>query len=164
MSSGPRSGMLLFLIGLTMGIMPEVFTCTRESKELNEKLKQAENLIQDLQEELDMKYKLTVEELAEEHSQPLSAKISSSFNDEPTMSCSDPLANGIPSYDSKMANNKEEENRQSMSKIEAELEAELERLGLNMDLERISDFVEVSIQKRYRALLTCITLSILFPS
>lgn len=121
--------MLLFLIGLTIGITPEVFTYTREVKKLNEKLKLAENLVQDLQEELDMKDKLTVKELAGEISQPLSTKNLSSFNEEPTVSCSD------PGDDSKL----------SMSKIEAELEAELGRLGIHMDLERTSDFGEESI-------------------
>ncbi|CDP00439.1 unnamed protein product [Coffea canephora] len=135
-SSELPSGMLLFLIGLTIGITPEVFTYTREVKKLNEKLKLAENLVQDLQEELDMKDKLTVKELAGEISQPLSTKNLSSFNEEPTVSCSDPGDDSITSYDSKL----------SMSKIEAELEAELGRLGIHTDLERTSDFGEPDSQ------------------
>lgn len=89
-----------------------------------------------------------VKELAEEISQPLSSKNPSPVNEEPAMSCFDPGDNSITCYDSKMANKQKEENLQSMSEIEAELEAELERLGINMDPERTSGFREVSMHPR----------------
>ncbi|KAL3511047.1 hypothetical protein ACH5RR_030448 [Cinchona calisaya] len=145
-SPGPPSGMLLFLIGLTIGKMPKIFTYRREIKKLNEQLKQAENLVQDLQEELDMKDKLTVKELAAEGSQTLSTKGPSSFSQELTVSCFEHKAEDITNYVSKMANNKKSENPYLMSEIEAELEAELERLGLNMDMERTTEFVELDSQ------------------
>uniref|UniRef100_A0A7N0TRF5 Uncharacterized protein n=1 Tax=Kalanchoe fedtschenkoi TaxID=63787 RepID=A0A7N0TRF5_KALFE len=110
---GSPSGMLLFLVGVTLGILSTALANRREVDKLTELLKQSKNLVQDLQEEIEMKDSVTVKELASE-------KID------------------IHESDGKQS--------EMMSQIEAELEAELERLELNMKgstLERIADFVEL---------------------
>ncbi|KAA8532898.1 hypothetical protein F0562_032985 [Nyssa sinensis] len=121
-SQGSPSGMLLFFIGIT-----------------------TENLAQDLHEELEMKGMLTVKELANEDNQSQKT-IDCSFNREPIASSSKQEPDESTKYDSKEPDDHKAENPELMSKIEAELEAELERLELNMkasSLERISDFVEL---------------------
>ncbi|XP_043705683.1 uncharacterized protein LOC122655551 isoform X2 [Telopea speciosissima] len=132
-SQGSPNGMLLFCIGIAIGVVSTVMTNKREVDRLNEFLKQTENLVQDLQEELEMKDSLTVKELVNEgygsqennhfsiHHQPPAPffpqqELTESIN-----------CNGKEPYDQK-----ENEKSEIMSKIEAELEAELERLELSM--------------------------------
>ncbi|CBI27291.3 unnamed protein product, partial [Vitis vinifera] len=109
-SQGSPNGMFLFFLGITIGVMATLVASKREVDKLNEQLKQTENLVEDLHEELEMKDFLTVKDLT---------------NEEP--------------------DNQNTENSELISKIEAELEAELERLEQNMkassSLERLSDFV-----------------------
>lgn len=122
----------------------------REVDKLKGLLKQTENLVQDLQEELEMKDSLTVKELANENYESQET-YDNSFHDRATNSCS--LEQNIDNstrYDGKeLYYEKVKESSESMSKIEAELEAELERLGLNMNVSnmerRLSDLVEVSL-------------------
>ncbi|KAJ1421819.1 hypothetical protein SESBI_13457 [Sesbania bispinosa] len=101
---------------------------------LRELLKQTGNLVQDLQEELEMKDSMTVKELHSENygsqdtcDHSFCDKELSGFSPEKHMDNS-PIIDCEESYDQK-----EKESSESMSKIEAELEAELERLGLNMN-------------------------------
>lgn len=149
-SLGLHDGMVLFCFGISIGIISSLVADRREVEKLKELLKQTENLVQDLQEELEMKDSLTVKELANENSHDT---CENSFHGT-TQNPLSPLQNvdksvnydGIESY-----NEKAEESSESMSKIEAELEAELERLGVNVNtcgcgLEgRLSDLLEVSI-------------------
>ncbi|XP_021893266.1 uncharacterized protein LOC110811165 [Carica papaya] len=103
-----QNGTVLFSLGISVGIVASLIANKTEVDKLKELLKQTENLVQDLQEELEMKDSLTVREL----------------NDE-----------------------KDGETLESMSKIEAELEAEFERLGLNVNTSsleiRLSDIIEL---------------------
>ncbi|KAK4762735.1 hypothetical protein SAY86_008503 [Trapa natans] len=106
---GPSDGELFFL-GLTIGMMTSIVTSSNQVDSLNEKLKQAKNLVKDLQEELEMKDMLTVKEIEE------------TPKEESSSSC----------CDQEEARPEDTEKSEAMSKIEAELEAELERLELNM--------------------------------
>ncbi|XP_031490015.1 uncharacterized protein LOC116257424 [Nymphaea colorata] len=131
-SQGSIDAVLLFCFGIGVGVMSTILSSKREVNKLNELLKQTENLVQDLQEELEMKDSLTVKELASEpciSPERTSRKCSikkatkSSTSKEPD-ECCDHIEDEID-----MPKTADSE---SMSKIEAELEAELERLELNM--------------------------------
>lgn len=124
----------------------------REFDELKELLKQTENLIQDLQEELEMKDSMTVKELTNENYESHDTcgsftyeRVANLFPHVPKTS------NDITKYDGRDAyfQKAEESSEESMSKIEAELEVELERLGLNMNAstldKKLYDFLEVKI-------------------
>lgn len=141
--------MVLFCLGVSIGVISSLIANRREVDKLKEVLKQTENLVQDLQEEIEMKDSLTVKELINENTESQDT-CQNSFQ----YRTSNPLFpvqnvdnstnnNGIESY-----NENAEESSESMSKIEAELEAELERLGLNMNTSglerRLPDLVEVS--------------------
>ncbi|XP_068656083.1 uncharacterized protein [Aristolochia californica] len=107
-SQGSVDSMIPFCAGIVLGIISTIVTHKREVDNLNELLKQSQNLVQDLQEELDMKDSLTVKDLTNEYLE-LQEMI------DPSVST------------------KADEKEDFRSKIEAELEAELERLELNMN-------------------------------
>ncbi|XP_072989095.1 uncharacterized protein [Typha latifolia] len=104
-SQGSLDGMFLFSIGVTIGVLSSVLSNKREVQKLSDMLKRTENLVQDLQEELDMKESLTVNEVIHEASRNAEGE----------------------------QNQPQTTEGESMSKIEAELQAELERLELNMN-------------------------------
>ncbi|KAM7480095.1 hypothetical protein LguiA_028308 [Lonicera macranthoides] len=146
---GSSSGALLFCLGVSVGVISSFLANNREVDKLNELLKQTENLVQDLQEELEMKDSLTVKELPIEdyesqdtHGDPCSTEAPQAF------SLVQSLDESIKS-DHKEINDRKEEEEESLSKIEAELEAELERLELSMNsssLEhKLSDLVELDL-------------------
>ncbi|KAL5707874.1 hypothetical protein ACHQM5_018727 [Ranunculus cassubicifolius] len=123
--------MFLFCLGITFGVMSTVMANKREVDKLNELLKQTENLVQDLHEELEMKDSLTVNVLAHEHYDSQENKMTESLR-----------------HDIKRTvDHKSDEDLESRSKIEAELEAELERLEQNMNASnlesRLSDLAEL---------------------
>ncbi|CAL0330595.1 unnamed protein product [Lupinus luteus] len=137
----------IFSLGFSFGIITCIMANKREMDKLRELLKHNENLVQDLQEELEMKDSMTVKELHGENygsqdtcDHSFCDKEINGFSPEKHTDNS-PVIDGKKSY-----NQKEEGSSESMSKIEAELEAELERLGLNMNessLDRkLSDLVE----------------------
>ncbi|XP_010456926.1 PREDICTED: uncharacterized protein LOC104738448 [Camelina sativa] len=99
---------LLLQIGISIGIMSSFMANQPEVSKVEQELKQTENLVHDLEDELEMKDLLIVKEIDIE---------------------------------------KAAENSESISNIEAELEAELERLEINMnssDIEtRLSDLIEM---------------------
>ncbi|KAF7124574.1 hypothetical protein RHSIM_Rhsim12G0148200 [Rhododendron simsii] len=137
--TGSSHGALLFGLGLSVGLISSFLANKREVEKLNDLLEQTENLVQDLQDELEMKDALTVKELAIEDYSDKSA--SNSF-------CSQQNWDGSRKYCGKeLLDQKAEEDSESVSKIEAELQAELERLELNMNslsLERrLSSLVEL---------------------
>ncbi|XP_058193623.1 uncharacterized protein LOC131310559 [Rhododendron vialii] len=143
-SQGSPEGMLLFIIGITIGIISTIISNKKEMDDLSEMLKQSENLVRDLQEELEMKAMLTVKEIAGEYHQSQVTTDCSSSNPEPIASSSKQKS---AKHERKELDDQEVESHELMSKIEAELEAELERLELNMKastLESISDFVELN--------------------
>lgn len=121
----------------------------REIVKLRELLKKSESLVQDLQDELDMKDSMTVKELQHENYGSQDTCDHSFSGKELHESSPEKHMDNSPRIDRKESHDKkEEESSESMSKIEAELEAELERLGLDMNassLERkLSELVEVS--------------------
>ncbi|KAK7330290.1 hypothetical protein VNO77_24480 [Canavalia gladiata] len=124
----------VFSLGISFGILTSILANKREMDKLRGWLKQTENLVQDLQEEFEMKDSMTVKELHSEHygsqdtcDHSFCGRELNEFSPEKHMDSS-PMADCKKIHDQK-----EEECSESMSKIEAELEAELERLGLNMD-------------------------------
>ncbi|XP_047255460.1 uncharacterized protein LOC107847871 isoform X2 [Capsicum annuum] len=127
-STGLENGMALLYIGIVSGMMSAVIANRREIEKVNEKLKWTKNLVQELEEELN------VREIAnDDYENPNLCSPSMLSVDEPTRQTSE------------STNHMAAENHESMSEIEAELEAELERLEMNMKVstfERISDFVE----------------------
>lgn len=111
--------MLLFLIGITIGIIYTIIAHKREVDKLNESLKQTQKLVQDLhkeEEEVEMKDSLNLKELSN-------------------------LGFEFQGTDQTV-----DDDAEAMSKIEAELLAELELLELNVkaySLSRTPDIVEV---------------------
>ncbi|XP_047323502.1 uncharacterized protein LOC124927179 [Impatiens glandulifera] len=61
------SGVVLFFIGITIGVMTAAKTCKGEMDYLGKKLKNSDSLVQDLIDELDMKETIIVQELDEDH-------------------------------------------------------------------------------------------------
>lgn len=117
--------------------MSSIIANQKEVDKLKELLKQTENLVQDLHEELEMKDSLTVKELASENCESQGTHNDSLRDTAPTPfslehSVIDRRVFTKESYSPKVG-----ETPDSMSKIEAELEAELERLGLNMSASRL---------------------------
>lgn len=105
----------LFL-GITIGILSSIVTNQHEIEHLNELLEQAENIVQDLHNRLEVKDGFTTKETGTK-------------------------TDGTTQTDSSKV-----ENCELTSDIEAELEAELERLEENMKgptLQRLSDVVEI---------------------
>ncbi|KAK1268111.1 hypothetical protein QJS04_geneDACA006954 [Acorus gramineus] len=127
-SGGLHDGLLLFLLGISIGVMSTLHSRKREVDKLNDMLKQSENLVQDLQDELEMKDSLTVRELADE------ICIIQEIND-----CSVDTKQPVEERRDECGQYGSNEqvlnpgNDSDLSKIEAELEAELERLELNMN-------------------------------
>lgn len=144
---GSANGMLLFFLGITIGIISTVAANKREVDKLNEILKQTENLVQDLHEELEMKDSLTVKELTNEDNEFQNRNEHSFLNGNSNDFLTQRELDGSGRYDEKvLCNQKTEEIFESMREIEAELEAELERLELNMkasSLNTNSEFGEV---------------------
>ncbi|XP_010483765.1 PREDICTED: uncharacterized protein LOC104762215 [Camelina sativa] len=99
---------MLLQIGISIGIMSSFMANQAEVSKVKQELKQTENLVHDLEDELEMKDSLIVKEID--------------------------IA-------------KAAENSESISNIEAELEAELERLEINMNSSntetRLSDLIEM---------------------
>lgn len=117
----------------------------QEVDKLNNLLKQTEDLVHDLQEELEIRDSLTVKELALEDYEPrdthkdmYSKEALLAFSSEQNFEES-----------TKEDRDQEEIQEESMRKIEAELEAELARLELNMNSSTLdgqfSGLVEVSM-------------------
>ncbi|KAG6687071.1 hypothetical protein I3843_11G052500 [Carya illinoinensis] len=147
LSQGSQDGINLFCLGIYFGILSSFKTNKREVDSLKEKLKQTQNFIQDLQDELDMKDSMIVKELANES---YKSKDTCDNSCDRTLTVASPeLSIDISTkYDGKkLYDQSVEESSEPMSKIEAELEAELERLELNMNASsldrRFSDLVEL---------------------
>lgn len=138
--AGSTNGALLFGLGVSVGLISSLLANKTEVDKLNTLLKQTENLVQDLQEELEMKDSLTVKEIPSEDFESHDKRAKQSFSSEQNLDGTT-LNNGEPVPDQR-----ENEDLESMGRIEAELEAELERLELNMNLSslerRLSDLAE----------------------
>ncbi|KAJ6429535.1 hypothetical protein OIU84_021022 [Salix udensis] len=144
-SQGSYDRMLLFFLGMTVGIMSHVAANKREVDCLNELLKQNENLVQDLNEDLKMKDLLTVKELVSEGSS-FQGTTENPSNSASSEGSTKKESDKSTKFDGREPDDEKAANSEAMSKIEAELEAELERLELNMkssSLERIFDSIEM---------------------
>lgn len=126
-----------------------LFSKRTEVDELNRLLKQSEDLVQDLQEELEMKDSLSVKELAYGTCESQKLKHWNCKLDEANVLEENhnliPHSTSLDECDHVHSN--KAENSESLRKIEAELEAELERLEQNMNAcnleQRMSDLSEV---------------------
>lgn len=128
---GSPHGVVLFCLGISIGVISSIIANKEEVDKLKDVLKQTESLVDDLQEELEMKDSVTVKELANENYGSQDTSDNSVFNR--ALNPFSPEQN-MDKYDGRDSyEQKAEESSESMSKIEAELEAELERLGLNMN-------------------------------
>ncbi|XP_019463105.1 PREDICTED: uncharacterized protein LOC109361995 isoform X2 [Lupinus angustifolius] len=124
----------IFSLGITFGIITCILANKRGMDKLRELLKHNENLVQDLQEELQMKVSMTVKELHGEIYSSQETHDHFFFDKNLTGLSPEKHVDNSPVIDGKKSYNQEkEESSESMSKIEAELEAEFERLGLNMN-------------------------------
>ncbi|KAI3467245.1 hypothetical protein Pfo_023908 [Paulownia fortunei] len=144
-SQGPDTK-LLFITGMTVGILSATTAWKNELDKLNKQLKQMQTLVQDLHEELDMKEMLMVKELTDEGYVIPGENDTPLLIQEPIASPFDVKVNKLTKLDSLKANDKNTENLELLSKIEAELQAELEMLEHNLRasaLERISSVVEL---------------------
>lgn len=124
-AQGTSDRALLFYIGLTMGVVSSFLANKQESEKMKCLLKQTESLVQDLQEELEMKDSLTVKELAAEDFD---------LQDVHTDHCVDDTGHSLSleeKSDEEYCSQKAEE--KSLIEIEAELEAELQRLESSMN-------------------------------
>ncbi|KAG7535014.1 hypothetical protein ISN45_Aa08g025030 [Arabidopsis thaliana x Arabidopsis arenosa] len=105
---GQGDATMLLQIGISIGIMSSFMASQAVVSKVKQELKQTENLVHDLEDELEMKDSLIVKEIDIE---------------------------------------KAADNSESISNIEAELEAELERLEINMNFSnietRLSDMIEM---------------------
>lgn len=146
--TGSSHGALLFGLGLCVGLVSSFAANKREVEKLNDLLEQTENLVQDLQDELEMKDALTVKELPIEDYESQDMCKRSDNKSEPNSFCSQQNWDGsMKCCGKELLDEKAEEESESVSKIEAELEAELERLELNMNSlsleKRLSSLVEL---------------------
>lgn len=108
---------------------------------LEELLKQTEYLVQDLQEELEMKDSLKLKELTHDNCES-EYTFSNAFS-EKTEDGSSPkhvMDYTVNFNTEELYEHKAVESSESMSRIEAELEAELERLGLNINTQGVERF------------------------
>ncbi|KAL6012009.1 hypothetical protein ACLOJK_002480 [Asimina triloba] len=147
------SGLLLGYIVVSAESSEANLSNRRAVDNLKDLLKQSQNLVQDLQEELEMKDSLTVKELANEacgfqeiNDQSTCTKGSTSPFQAQGAFTSYLLAEQSIHWTDNDEHCREEDNLESMSKIEAELEAELERLEMNINSssleKRLSDLGE----------------------
>ncbi|XP_023516045.1 uncharacterized protein LOC111780025 [Cucurbita pepo subsp. pepo] len=124
-----KDRVILFYLRISIGLISSFMAKKREIDELKELLKDTENLVQDLQEELEMRDTLlTVKELSNENCESLGIPENSLFSMKEQN-----LVPSAKSDDKELFIQSAEEGSESLSKIEAELEAELQRLGLNID-------------------------------
>lgn len=124
---GSSHGAVLFSLGLSLGLIFSFLNNKREVDKLSDLLKQTKGLVQDLQDELEMKDSFTVKELAVEDSESQDTQNDAFVNGSLHAFSPEQKLN-----DCDNVYNDQQAEVESFSKIEAELEAELERLELSM--------------------------------
>ncbi|KAL2479164.1 hypothetical protein Fot_48178 [Forsythia ovata] len=143
---GSSAGALNFYFGFSIGIISSFLAHKREIHKLNALLRQTENLVQDLQEELEMKDSLTMKELAVENYESQDIHNDSYYKEAVRAFSPEQKLDKSTEYCREEYGDQKAEDI-SMSNIEAELEAELERLELNMSSskleKKISNLAEV---------------------
>lgn len=129
---------LFFCMGLNIGVLSSALSSKKEVEKLNDMLKHSNSLVQDLQEELEMNNSLVVKELVneacvdEQHQNNVSdfvAQVYAPLKHDLNFSSPKQQENKSNSQNLSRSDGKKE----SLSIIEAELEAELERLEINMN-------------------------------
>ncbi|KAL6584132.1 hypothetical protein OROMI_003421 [Orobanche minor] len=132
-------GALLLYLGLTMGITYSSLQHKLELEKLRSSLKQTEDLVQNLQEELEMNDASTVKEIAVEDYESLDVHNDSYFDD--TMQALSPEqkldSSSRHCYNDEYYDSNSE--GESLRKMEAELEAELDRLASNINTSRLEE-------------------------
>lgn len=132
------AGCLLFSFGIGVGIMFAIISSRKEIERLNYLLRQSEELVEDLEEELKMHDSLTVKDLTGEvhncvetwrdpFAEGHGTRHTSSSDKLPEVGCEIGERTTIEESEKRM---------QNMTRVEAELEAELERLELNLKHQR----------------------------
>ncbi|KAL9249228.1 hypothetical protein AKJ16_DCAP05973 [Drosera capensis] len=150
---GSSRGAVLLYCGIFVGMLCTFMADKAEVENLKGLLKQSENLVEDLQEELEMKDSLTVKELVKDGDSVRNAN-DSTVKDKNLMADTTECVledERATKHDRQEADAQEEAeasgNLGSITNIEAELEAELERLELNMKesslQRRLSDIMEI---------------------
>lgn len=135
--------MVLFFLGVTFGIVSSIIATKSDLDKLNELLKQSQNLVQDLHEELEMKDSLTVKELAIEDLECQGTNEHYVLNGISTAFSPEEKLDKFTSCGSKEPDDFKAKYSEARSQIEAELEAELELLELNIkksSLQRASPY------------------------
>ncbi|KAK1365802.1 hypothetical protein POM88_041363 [Heracleum sosnowskyi] len=131
LGAGSSHGAILFCFGISISIMSSLMSYRREVDKLSGLLKQTEDLVQDLQEELDMKDSLTVKEiLANAHKSQDTHEDTIGKEEEVDAFSSEQKFGQLAEGQQEDCDERAQE--ESMRKIEAELEAELATLELNM--------------------------------
>lgn len=132
-ASSQGSGAVIFCLGVSVGIISSILANKAEVAKLHDLLKNTENLVQDLHEELEMKDSVIVKELVKEDDTSSNANENSANKLKPNETLVHTDSEILIKYgDEATGALKAAETVESMSTIEAELEAELERLELNM--------------------------------
>ncbi|KAL2461981.1 hypothetical protein Adt_45401 [Abeliophyllum distichum] len=133
---GSSAGALNFYFGFSIGIISSFLAHKREIEKLNTLVRQTENLVQDLQEELEMKDALTMKELAVENYESQDIHDDSYYKEAVHAFSPEQKLNNSTEYCHEEYGDQKAEDV-SLSNIEAELEAELERLELNMSSSKL---------------------------
>lgn len=146
-TSGSSHAKQLLCLGMSLGLITSYMANKQEIVKLNGLLKQTENLVQDLHDELEMKDALIVQEIniEDEKSQP-ACNNNVSLEDESLLSVSQHDLEESTNYDNREFEDPKAK-QDSLSNIEAELEAELEMLEMNITSSsrkgRFSNIVEL---------------------
>ncbi|XP_040989384.1 uncharacterized protein LOC121236932 isoform X2 [Juglans microcarpa x Juglans regia] len=141
---GSPDGIILFGLGIYLGIISSIMTNKREVDNLKELLKQTQNFVQDLQDELEMKDSVVVKELDNENYKSQNPS-DNSYDMALTTVSTEPHTSSTKYADKKIYDWTVEESSEPMSKIEAELEMlELNINASSLD-RRLSDLVELDL-------------------
>lgn len=141
--SGVADESFVLYLGVFIGVIFSFMSNKREVHNLKELLKQTEDLVQDLQEELEMKDSLKLKELSNDNCESYTYSNNAFSEKTADGSSTQHVMDYTINFNAEeLYEHKAEESSESMSRIEAELEAELERLGLNVSIDCTARFHE----------------------
>ncbi|KAH9318441.1 hypothetical protein KI387_020210, partial [Taxus chinensis] len=125
-------GYLLICFGVGIGIMSTIMSSMRETERLSILLRQREELVEDLEEELEMRASWTVKDLTDEAHNFLETSRYPLGKEQGKSDASlDGLSKETREVDERTSVRDPVKNMENMTSVEAELEAELEKLELN---------------------------------
>lgn len=131
------AGCLLFSFGIGVGIMFAIMSSRKEIERLKYLLRQTEELVEDLEEELKMHDSLTVKDLTgEAHNAVETWRDPFAEGHGTRHTSSDKLPEAGCEIGERTPIEEPEKRMENMTRVEAELEAELERLELNLKHQR----------------------------